>query len=49
MPAAPGYEREFLVADFAADPLSLCGLLVQEDLYLLEEGDVEDIPPLATE
>ena len=38
----PGYVREFLVADYAAEPLRLCGMLVQEDLYLLQESDAAD-------
>jgi hypothetical protein len=31
------------VADFGAAPLRLCGMLVQEDLYLLAEGDVAEV------
>ena len=45
----PGYEHSFTVADFTKSPLRLCGMLVQEDLYLLEEGAVEEQPPLTTE
>ena len=36
----PGYIHSWLLADFAAEPLRLAGLLVQEDFYLLCEDDV---------
>jgi len=39
---APGFEHEFVLADFADSPLLLAGLLVQDDLFIMmaqEEGD----------
>lgn len=43
----PGYMRDFAVDDFAAEPLRLCAMLVQEDLYLLQEDDVNTLTPPA--
>eukprot|EP00931_Biecheleriopsis_adriatica_P063178 TRINITY_DN38225_c0_g1_i1.p1 TRINITY_DN38225_c0_g1~~TRINITY_DN38225_c0_g1_i1.p1 ORF type:complete len:579 (-),score=104.17 TRINITY_DN38225_c0_g1_i1:131-1867(-) len=40
----PGYIRCFNVKDFKQEPLLLCGLLIQEDLYLLAERDVHTAP-----
>ena len=37
----PGYLHSFLLSDWAAAPLRLVGMLVQEDFYLLAEVDVE--------
>jgi cytochrome b involved in lipid metabolism len=37
----PGYEHTFELADFAAEPLRLAGLLVQEDFYLMVEDEIE--------
>ena len=36
-----GYERTFVVSDYADEPLRLAGMLVQEDFYLLVEDDVD--------
>ena len=41
----PGYERVFAVADFASQPLRLCALLVQEDMFLMKEESAEEVPP----
>ena len=35
-----GYERTFMLVDYAEQPLRLAGMLVQEDFYLLVEDDV---------
>eukprot|EP01052_Picozoa_sp_SAG31_P006930 SAG31_NODE_325_length_17671_cov_9.902743_11_plen_155_part_00 len=47
-----GYQRRFVLADWASAPLKLVGLLVQEDFYLLEEQELSarattaPLPPL---
>ena len=44
-----GYEHTFILSDFADEPLKLAGMLVQEDMYLLQEQDLpseeEEHPP----
>ena len=35
----PGYVHAFAVAEYADRPLVLCGLLVQEEFYLMMESD----------
>ena len=42
-----GDESWIVVDEFAAEPLRLCGMLVQEDLYLLQEDDVNTPTPPA--
>jgi hypothetical protein len=43
----PGYRHTFKISDFAADPLRLAGMLVQEDLYLLQEQSAVPVDPVS--